>query len=116
MGVPGPTRVSISLRAAVSKRSSFWGNCRCRRLFHHLQWARKGRVAMGIGVGNAHGSKIFHAAPALREIQFKLKMISYRRFNAFCRSAEGMSSEAGAWFIEADHVSVTALARHRRGV
>jgi len=71
---------------------------------------------MGIGVGNAHGSKIFHAAPALREIQFKLKMISYRRFNAFCRSAEGMSSEAGAWFIEADHVSVTALARHRRGV
>ena len=27
--------------------------------------------------------------------------------------AEGTSPEAGAWFVEADHVSVTALARRR---
>jgi len=28
-------------------------------------------------------------------------------------AAENMSPEAGAWFVEADHVSVTALARRR---
>jgi hypothetical protein len=28
-------------------------------------------------------------------------------------AAESMSREAGAWFVEADHVSVTALARRR---
>jgi len=28
-------------------------------------------------------------------------------------AAEGMGPEAGAWFVEADHVSVTALARRR---
>ena len=28
-------------------------------------------------------------------------------------AADGASREAGAWFVEADHVSVTALARRR---
>src|SRR5258708_34852419 len=46
-------------------------------------------------------------------------MISYRPFNGFCvvkramSAAEKVSRDAGAWFVEADHVSVTALARRR---
>jgi hypothetical protein len=34
-------------------------------------------------------------------------------FHRVMSAAESMSPEAGAWFVEADHVSVTALARRR---
>jgi hypothetical protein len=53
------------------------------------------------------------------EFSFKLKMISYRPFQWFCRfmgamsGADKASPDGGAWFVEADHVSVTALARRR---
>src|SRR5262252_2319681 len=103
MGVPGPTRVSISLRAAVSKRSSFWGNCRCRRLFYHLQRARKGSrwglglempMAVRFSIPRRHwGDSIQIKDDFLSAIQ---RLLS---FNRLVSAAEGMSSEAGAWFI-----------------
>jgi hypothetical protein len=76
--------VSISLRAAVSKRSSLVGRCCRLAIIPPLGADREGDSDNDAdGGGIAAESAI---SPRGAEFRFKSKMFFYRRFNGFYRS------------------------------
>jgi hypothetical protein len=109
----------MSLRAAVSKRSSLRLAISV-AIISPLGADREGDSVNGADdLGIAAKSAISARPPRRAAFRFKSKLFFYRPFNGFCRSiaamslAEKVSRDAGAWFVEADHVSVTAMARRR---
>jgi hypothetical protein len=86
------------------------------RLFHH--WARIGK---GIALTAAMAAELQPNQPFRRAARhfdsnskcFFIGDSTGSMFYAGMSAAEKVARDAGAWFVEADHVSVTAMARRR---